>query len=62
MNCGLKEKRSKRFLDRDENAARNIFWIGLSEERPLCLSRQQIFNKSQNNPPVGSGGPLSDPN
>ena len=53
--CGLKQKRSKKFLDRDLNAAANILWIGTSPERPSCLSRHP------NKPSVGAEGASSDP-
>ena len=58
-NCGLKETRTKRFVDRDVNAARNILWIGKSSERPACLSRSQMTRP--NRPPVGAGGPSNNP-
>ena len=38
-DCKLEEKRTKRFVDRDINAAKNILWVGISSERPDCLSR-----------------------
>ncbi len=37
--CGLEGNRSKRFVDRDINAAANVLWAGASPERPPCLRR-----------------------
>lgn len=36
-NCRLENKRSKRFVNRDDNAARNILWVGNVPDRPACL-------------------------
>ena len=55
-NCRLDDKRSKRFVDRDENAARNILWVGISPERPACLSRNLSID-----PLVAPRGTSSDP-
>lgn len=58
-NCGLEDKRSKRFVDRDYNAARNILWVGKSSEGPACLARSEVTHG--NKPPVGAGGTSNDP-
>lgn len=63
-SCGLEDKRSKRFVDRDVNAAKNILWVGtLSPMRPECLRRQPKTKAAAaaDNPPVAAGGTLSDP-
>lgn len=63
-SCGLEDKRSKRFVDRDVNAAKNILWVGTSSlTRPECLHRQPKTKAAAaaDNPPVAAGGTLSDP-
>ena len=47
------EKRKKRFVDRDINAATNILRAGMSHERPICLSRMISW--------LVPGGKLSNP-
>ena len=61
--CGGKGKKpSKRFVNRDVNAAMNILLCGTSAERPLALARQighsDAMDKSR---PVAAGRKSSDP-
>ena len=41
QDCRLEEKITKWFVDRDENAARNILWVGILSD---CLSRNLSIN------------------
>ena len=55
--CGLDKKRSKHFVDRDENAAKKILLVGRSLERPACFKRGF---PAPNYLSVDTGGPSSD--
>ena len=65
MSCGRSQNRSKRFINRDLNAAANILLIGVSPSRPEALRREMRRRKrpreEEEDPTVVAAGTSSDP-
>ena len=62
-SCGSENKKlSKRFVDRDVNAALNILLIGTSPERPVAMSRRSgVPEEKTSNRSVAADRKSSDP-